>query len=146
MHAGTFINGTSLLDDTFFENAVVFITAYDEKGAMGFVVNKLLPRKFNELDEFRDSFPLPLYEGGPVDAEHLYFVHQRPDLIKGGELVADNIYLGGDFKEAVRLLNNQIISEKDIRIFIGYCGWDSNELDAELEEGSWSVLEEVKLF
>ncbi len=37
MNAGTFLNSTSLLDDTFFEKAVILITEYNEKGAMGFV-------------------------------------------------------------------------------------------------------------
>ncbi|HJT74921.1 MAG TPA: YqgE/AlgH family protein, partial [Chitinophaga sp.] len=98
MNAGTFLNSTSLLEETFFEKAVIFITEYNERGAMGFVVNKEFPRKLNELEEFKNIRPFSLYEGGPVDQEHLYFVHQRPDLITGGTPVTDNIFLGGDFK------------------------------------------------
>lgn len=144
--AGIFIGSTALLDDSFFEQAILFIAEYNEKGAMGFVVNKEFPRRFNELQEFSDSIPFPLYEGGPVDQEHLYFVHRRPELIAGGVLVADNIYLGGDFKTAVRLINNGTLSTMDIRLFIGYCGWDFQELEAEIAEGSWEILEEVTLF
>ncbi len=146
MKAGIFIGSTALLDDSFFEQAILFIAEYNNKGAMGFVVNKEFPRRFNELQEFSDSIPFPLYEGGPVDQEHLYFVHRRPELIAGGALVADNIYLGGDFKTAVRLINNGAISTMDIRLFIGYCGWDFQELEAEIAEGSWEILEEVTLF
>lgn len=144
--AGIFIGSTALLDDSFFEQAILFIAEYNEKGAMGFVVNKEFPRRFNELQEFSDSMPFPLYEGGPVDQEHLYFVHRRPELIAGGVLVAENIYLGGDFKVAVRLINNGTLSTKDIRLFIGYCGWDFQELEAEIAEGSWEILQEGVLF
>lgn len=144
--AGIFIGSTALLDDSFFEQAILFIAEYNEKGAMGFVINKEFPRRFNELKEFSDSIPFPLCEGGPVDQEHLYFVHRRPELITGGVLVADNIYLGGDFKTAVRLINSGALSTSDIRLFIGYCGWDLHELEAEIAEGSWEILEEVTLF
>ena len=148
MKAGMFLRSTSLQDDTYFEQAVIFITEHNEKGAMGFVVNKLFPRRINELVAFKDSLPFPLHEGGPVDQEHLFFIHQRPDLIKGGDPVTGNIHLGGDFKAAMQYLNNNTITEKDIRIFIGYCGWDDQELEAEIAEGSWELVEEpsVSLF
>src|SRR5688500_6919790 len=113
MKPGLFLKGTSLLKDTFFEDALVLITEYNEKGAMGFLVNQQFPRKLNELEEFKNGKPFPIHLGGPVDQEHLYFIHQRPDLIEGGEPVTDHIFLGGDFKSAVRNIDNNIITEKD---------------------------------
>lgn len=141
-----FLHSTALLNDSLFEKAIIFITEKNEKGAMGFVVNKLFPRPINELVEFKDSIPFPLFEGGPVDQEHLYFIHRRPDLIAGGDLIVNNIYLGGDFKSAMMYINNNTITEKDIRIFIGYCGWDYGELEEEIKEGSWRVVQEYKIF
>ncbi len=146
MNAGICITSTALLDDTFFEKAVLFITEYNANGAMGFVVNKLFPRKLNELEEFKESMPFPLYDGGPVDREHLFFVHQRPDVITGGTPVNRNIYLGGDFRAVIRHINNNTITGKDIKLFIGYCGWDYRELDNEIAEGSWQVLKDIVLF
>jgi putative transcriptional regulator len=146
MNVGTFLHSTSLLDGTFFEKAVILITEHNKKGAMGFVVNKPFPRKINELVEFQSSIPFTLFEGGPVDQEHLFFVHQRPGLIKGGELIADNIYLGGDFQAAMMYINDGTIAEEDIKIFVGYCGWDDQELEAEIAEGSWLIAKYGKLF
>jgi putative transcriptional regulator len=141
MKPGLFLKSTSLLNDTSFEDAVIFITEYNEKGAMGFVVNQKFSRKLNELEEFKNGRPFPIHIGGPVDGEHLFFIHRRPDLIKGGEPVTGNIYLGGDFKSAVRNIDNHILTDKDLKIFIGYCGWDYGELEDEIAEGSWEVLE-----
>ncbi|NLR82398.1 YqgE/AlgH family protein [Chitinophaga eiseniae] len=146
MNAGMFLSSTPLLDDSFFERTQLFITEVNDKGAMGFVVNKLFPRKFNELVEFRHSIAFSLYDGGPVDREHLYFIHRRPDLIEGGVPVAGDIYVGGDFKAAVKYMNNKTITENDIRLFIGYCGWDSFELEEEIAEGSWEIVENGNLF
>ncbi|MDH7460152.1 YqgE/AlgH family protein [Chitinophagaceae bacterium 26-R-25] len=146
MNAGTILHSTSLLNDTIFENCSILITEHNENGAMGFVINKLFDRKLNELEEFKHIIPFPLCDGGPVDREHLFFIHQRPDLIKDGTLISGSIYLGGDFKTAVKLINDQTLTEKDIKIFIGYCGWDANELEAEIAEGSWELVGTKSLF
>jgi putative transcriptional regulator len=146
MKPGLFLKSTSLLNDTLFENAVIFITEYNEKGAMGFVVNQVFPRKLNELDEFKNVRPFPIHYGGPVDPEHLYFIHQRPDIIEGGEPVTGTVFLGGNFKSVVTNIDNHLLTEKDCKIFIGYCGWDYRELDEEIAEGSWEVLEGEDLF
>lgn len=146
MNAGIFLQSTSLLNNTYFEDTLIFIAEKNEKGALGFVINKVFPRAINELEEFKNSIPFPLHEGGPVDQEHLYFIHQRPDLIKNGEPVAGNICLGGDFAAAMKLINNYTLTADDIRIFIGYCGWDGKELEEEIMEGSWEVINEAALF
>lgn len=138
---GIFLKSTVLLDDTVFEKAVLFITEYNAKGAMGFVINKPFPRMLNELQEFSHIRNFPLYEGGPVDTEHLFFIHGRPDIIEGGMPVCENIFLGGNFTQAVNAINNCSITEKDIKICIGYCGWDYSQLEEEVEEGSWEIAD-----
>jgi putative transcriptional regulator len=140
IQAGTILKSSEELNDTFFENAEIILTQNDVNGAIGFVINKLFPRKLNELIEFRDSVPFPLYEGGPVAMESLYFIHRRPDFIESGIRFAKGLYYGGDFNQAVAQINNGALTESDIKIFIGYCGWDANELEAEVEEGSWKIL------
>ncbi len=138
---GSFLISTPALDDPNFKRAVIFICEHNEKGSMGFVINKLFSRKFNELVEFNQSIAFPLFAGGPVKKENVFFLHRRPDLIKDGIPVAASVYLGGNFDQAVAYLNNKTISADDIKLFIGYCGWDYNELEEEITEGSWSVAD-----
>jgi putative transcriptional regulator len=139
MKPGIFLISTSLLDDTVFEGAIIYIAEYNDKGAMGFITNKKFNRELNQLEEFRHIRSFPLYLGGPVDQEHLFFIHKRPDLIDGGTSIADGVLLGGDFKSAVNHLNHGILTGTDIKVFIGYCGWDKGELEAEITEGSWEL-------
>ncbi|WP_126247415.1 YqgE/AlgH family protein [Chitinophaga rhizosphaerae] len=146
MQAGQFISSTPALEGTVFENTVIFIAEYNDKGALGFVTNQPFSRGLNELEEFRHGKAFPLYLGGPVDREHLYFVHRRPDLIAGGAEVDGEIFFGGDFNTTVELINQNLLTERDVRIFIGYCGWEKGELDAEIAEGSWDLLEAATLF
>lgn len=146
MKPGIYIKSTDLLKGDYFENAMIFITEVNAKGAMGFVINRKFPRSFNELEEFRYSPPFSIYEGGPVDTEHIFVLHRRADLIPGSQLIDAGIYYGGDFKETVKSINNKTITENDIRLFIGYCGWDKGELDAEIAEGSWMLVDDFSLF
>lgn len=141
LRAGLFIKSTTALNGTVFENATIFISEYNQEGAVGFIINHPYGRTLNELDEFRHSAHFLLYNGGPVDQEHLFFLHQRPKLIREGTPVGNGIFIGGNFNEAVKGINNKSLSAKDIKIFVGYCGWDAGELEAEIEEGSWVVAE-----
>ncbi|MBO9153833.1 YqgE/AlgH family protein [Chitinophaga sp. GCM10012297] len=146
MKAGIFLHSTVQLDSDFFAKASIFIAEHNEKGAMGFVINRPFPRKLNELAEFSGGVAFPLYDGGPVDREHLFFLHRRPDLVEGGTPVTGDIHLGGDFSQALVHLNNKTLAEKDIRLFIGYCGWDAGELETEIAEGSWTATANGNLF
>lgn len=136
---GTILTSSSTMDDPNFDKAIIFITEYNEKGAMGFVINKLFTRTLNELVEFRHAKSFPLYAGGPVGTDGVFFLHRRPDIINEGVLIINNVYLGGNFEQAVRGINNKTLTEKDIKLFIGYCGWDDKELDNEVAEGSWEL-------
>ena len=134
------------MDDANFQQAVVLITEYNEKGAMGFVVNNLYPRPLNELVEFRQSPSFPLYDGGPVDHDHLYFIHRKPDLIAGGDPIQNGLYTGGNFQQAVTLINAGILTNRDLKIFVGYCDWDFGELEAEIGDGYWEQMNHTDVF
>ncbi len=129
------------MDDAYFDKSVLLITEHNEQGAMAFVINKIFERPLNQLLEFSTSPVFALYNGGPVDTAHLFFIHRSNGLITGGRKIIDDIYFGGDFKQAIKLVNNKTITASDIKIFVGYCGWDTMELEAELAEGSWNMVD-----
>jgi putative transcriptional regulator len=140
LQPGTFIQSTEALSGTYFSGATIFISGMDAQGATGFVINKPFGRSLHELAEFRHSIPFPLYAGGPVDEAHLFLLHQRPNIIEGGVPIAKGIYFGGNMQAAVTGINNHTLTSGDIKILVGYCGWDSGELEAEIEEGSWQII------
>ena len=78
-------------------------------------------------------------DGGPVDRDHIYVLHKRPDLIDGGKQVSNGFYLGGNMDQVIEAINTNAANNKEIQLYIGYCGWDPGELEAEIEEGSWIV-------
>ncbi|MBW0179282.1 YqgE/AlgH family protein [Sediminibacterium sp.] len=136
---GTIITSTPDINDPNFENTPILIVEHNDRGAVGFIAHLPLMKNLNELAEFTQYPPVPLFIGGPVDQENLFFLHRRPDLIEGGLLIKDGVYYGGDFQQVLAHLKDQTLAEKDIRLLIGYAGWDPQQLEEEIKEGSWVI-------
>ena len=136
---GLTIKSTDLLNGSFFEHTTILIVEHNQEGSVGFVTNKPLGKSLHELVEFNHSKPFPLMDGGPVDREHLFVLHKRPDLIEGGKQIPNGLYLGGNMEQVIEAINTKGANQQEIQLFIGYCGWDLGELEAEVEEGSWII-------
>ena len=54
-------------------------------------------------------------------------------------MVTNGVYTGGDFDIIQKLINTNLIEEKQIRFFLGYSGWGAGQLESELEDNSWVV-------
>jgi putative transcriptional regulator len=140
LKAGLYIKSTALLIGSFFEHTTILIVKHNEEGSLGFLTNKPFGKSLHELIEFNHAKPYPLMDGGPVNRAHLFVLHSRPDLIKGGEQTPNGVYLGGNIEQVIEAINARDANEQEIQVFIGYCGWDPGELEAELEEGSWIFI------
>ena len=138
LKAGIYIKSTTALNGSFFEHTTILIVQHNEEGSLGFVTNKPFGKFLHELIEFNHAKPYPLMDGGPVDREHLFVLHSRPDLINEGEQTPNGLYLGGNMEQVIEAINSGAANQQEIQVFIGYCGWDLGELEAELEEGSWT--------
>jgi putative transcriptional regulator len=139
------IKSTAALNGSFFEDTTILIIEHNEIGSTGFVTNKPFGKFLNDLIEFNHARPFPLMDGGPVDRAHLFVLHKRPDLIEGGKQLTNGLYLGGNMEQVIESINSGDINQEDIQLFIGYCGWDVGELEAEVKEGSWDLSNEGKM-
>ncbi len=130
----------SILNDDSFNRSIILLTEHTQKNSIGFILNKPLGYTVNDLiPEIDCSFTV--YQGGPVEQDNLYFVHKIPHLIPDSIEVNNGIYWGGNFDSLKELLNSQQLKREDIRFFLGYSGWASNQLNNELKTDSWFVSE-----
>jgi putative transcriptional regulator len=139
LEAGIYIKSTAALIGSFFENTTILIVQHNEEGSLGLVTNKPFGKSLHELIEFNHSKPFPIMDGGPVDRDHIFVLHKRPDLIDGGENVHNGLYLGGQMEQVIEVINTSGANQQEIQLYIGYCGWDKGELEEEVEEGSWII-------
>lgn len=131
----------SILNDRSFNRSVILLTEHNKTGSVGFIMNKPMSYIISDLvPEINCNFTV--YNGGPVSQENLYFIHNIPHLIPNSIKIASGIYWGGDFESVSNLLINKKITQSDIRFFLGYSGWEANQLSEELSDNSsWLVAE-----
>ncbi len=122
LKAGIYIKSTDALIGSFFEHTTILLVEHNEAGSVGFVTNKPLGKSLHELIEFNQSKPFPLLDGGPVDREHLFVLHMRPDLIDGGKQMTNGLYLGGNMEQVIEAINTRAVNQQEMQVFIGYCG------------------------
>lgn len=130
----------SAIGDISFNRSVVLLADHNQEGSVGFILNKPLKYSIHDLiPEINANFRI--YNGGPVEQDNLYFIHNVPELIPESIEISNGIYWGGDFECTKELINNKLIKKNNIRFFLGYTGWNPNQLEDELEDNSWIVSE-----
>lgn len=126
-----------LIDPNFAET-VVFIIEHDEDGAMGVVLNHATASE-DEADEAWADYeatpglgvetPSVPFIGGPVAPEHPIVLIGKPE--------------GSDWHLNVTT-NLDALNSTDYprrRLFFGHAGWEAGQLEGELIEGSWIVVD-----
>ncbi|MGY8944816.1 MAG: YqgE/AlgH family protein [Flavobacteriales bacterium] len=129
----------SIFGDLNFHRSVVVLVDYKTEGYIGFIINKVLPYPIKDIVS-EIKVVLPLFSGGPVEEDSLFFIHNVGHLIPESEKISENLFWGGNIEKAIALVNSKIISEKEIRFFLGYSGWSKNQLEQEIETESWVVI------
>lgn len=128
----------SIIGDLSFNRSVILLADHNQDGSVGFIMNKPLKYTINDLiPEINASFKI--YNGGPVEQDNLYFIHNIPDLIPNSIEISNGIYWGGDFDSTKDLINNGKIKKENIRFFLGYTGWEEEQLEKEMKANSWII-------
>ncbi|MBC7642990.1 MAG: YqgE/AlgH family protein [Flavobacterium sp.] len=132
----------AIIGDMTFNRAVILLADHTNEGSVGFIMNKPLKYFIKDLVPNLNS-NFVIYNGGPVEQDNLYFIHNIPDLIPKSIEISDGIFWGGDFDLTRKLINSGKINENNIRFFLGYTGWDSNQLEKEIELNSWIATQNI---
>ena len=130
----------AILNDSSFKRTIILLTEHTKKSSVGFILNRPLDHVLSDLVPDIDC-DFTVYQGGPVEQDNLYFIHKVPHLLPNSIEVAKGIYWGGNFELLKELLNKKQLEATDIRFFLGYSGWSSNQLDEELVMNSWFITE-----
>lgn len=141
---GKLLLSEPFMSDSFFKQAVVLLADKNDKGALGFILNKPVGYYVHELIQGFPEFDAPVYFGGPVDSNSLFFIHKAPEKVKGGNKIANGWYFGGDFDEVKTLVKLGLVSIEDVRFFAGYSGWEAGQLDFELDDDAWLVSDDLQ--
>ena len=141
--AGDLLVASVLLSDGVFNQSVVLVLDSDEDGALGVVLNEISSTSLNAvLPDWVQSVSEPqvLFHGGPVSpngAICLASVAATGEEPPGWRPLFDSVGLL-HLDTPIEIVAG---AYQDLRIFAGYAGWQPGQLQSELEEGMWHVLD-----
>ncbi len=136
---GCFLVATPALSDPNFARAVILICDYGKEGCMGLIVNRPLSLELSEIlpEGFESPHGKPgIHQGGPVQPDHLLFLHGIPQSGLDDHPVCEGVYLGGDPEILKRVLAGTK-APGFLRCYLGYAGWAAGQLEAEMKQGAW---------
>lgn len=135
--SGTLLIADPFLKDPNFMRTVVFLCDHASSGTFGFVINRKHNVTVGELIPDLEGCDFPVFYGGPVQPDSVYFLHTRPDIVGEGQEIKDGIFWGGNFEQLAIYIRNKEILSNQVRFFIGYSGWGEGQLDDEMKDKSW---------
>jgi putative transcriptional regulator len=141
---GRLLVATPALGDSNFERSVVLVLDHDEDGALGIVINRPTPVDVAEVLPVWQPLatePGVLFQGGPVALDSALGLALVPgegeDEPLGWRRVVGRLGLV-DLDVPPEVLAAEVTR---LRIFAGYAGWGAGQLEDELAEGAWYVVE-----
>lgn len=132
--------------DPRFHKSVILMVQHDAQGAMGIVINNVLPSlKFGGLlaqfdvdiqPDYKDAlFAMPVFAGGPVETERGFLIHSREFLTN------DTVSLTRDISISTTLAALKALARgagpKKRKFALGYAGWGAGQLDQEIHDNAW---------
>jgi len=128
-----------LLNDGFFNRSVIYVTNFNDEEAVGLILNFKTNYKLRDFRPELNNGNFPIYEGGPVAKNQLFFLHTLGEKLNNSLHIKNNISFGGDYNELLHLINHEQVTQQQVRFFVGYTGWGAEQLSDEIERKSWLV-------
>jgi putative transcriptional regulator len=138
------IASATLLDPNF-KQAVVLIVQHSAQGALGLVLNRPLELTIRQAAEQVLGTPCaadgPLHHGGPCESMlavvHSVSSEDDDEQDDDEQQVLPNLFFTTDRPRIERLLQLPDLDDTNAKFFVGYAGWGPQQLEGEMETGSW---------
>ncbi|HZG01153.1 MAG TPA: YqgE/AlgH family protein, partial [Chitinophagales bacterium] len=128
---GSLLVAEPFMQDENFKHTVVMLCEKSDKGAFGLVLNRPTGIMMQDAVDDFPSNDFMLFEGGPVERDTVHFITTRGELLDDSIEVAPGVHWGGDFEQLKMLIDTGQVTPTDVRFFLGYSGWDAEQLESE---------------
>lgn len=131
------VSSPSLIDPNF-RKTVVLVAHHDDEGALGLVLSRPSDVPAAEAVPLLEGLPGadgPVFVGGPVQPDAFMVLAEFENVDEAAAPIMDGLgFMPADTEP-------EDLSIKRLRLFAGYSGWGAGQLEAELEEPSWIVVD-----
>jgi putative transcriptional regulator len=133
------VSSPSLVDPNF-RKTVVLIAHHDDEGAMGLVLSHPSDIPAAAAVPALEGLPGandPVFVGGPVQPDAFMVLAEFEDVEQAAAPIMGRL----GFMPAAVEPDDLAITR--MRLFAGYSGWGEGQLEAELDESSWIVVDAI---
>ncbi|MGI9651303.1 YqgE/AlgH family protein [Chryseobacterium sp. RLHN22] len=143
-YKGKILISTPDISGDIFSRSVVLVIDHNESGAFGLILNKKNSKMSNRFRNFFD-FEIEVYDGGPVENDKVFFIIKGKKVTEQYTDITEEFYLTEDIERIINAVLQNEISIQDVKIFSGYSGWSSLQLDNEIQQKVWTVVDVYNL-
>ena len=138
---GDLLIAEPLLDEPYFKRSVILLLDEDNnQGHIGLALNKITPVSLQDLfPDWKAGAEVPVYSGGPVEADRLFMLHTMGDRFGGSMEVSPGLYVGAKLDDIIDYINDNRYADGNIRFFLGYSGWSRGQLTSEILKNTWAL-------
>jgi putative transcriptional regulator len=129
--------------DPAFAESVILLVQYDHNGAVGLMVNHQTTVPISRaLSDVKNASLRsdPMFVGGPVQRGSVMALVRSDAPVAETQRVFERLY----FALSAQGLEQALASKKpagELRVYAGYCGWASGQLENEVEMGGWYIFD-----
>ena len=144
--SGSMLIAKPTVDDTCFSRSVIAVISHSAQSSMGLIINRPADITLNDVVPGLDTDEeIPMFIGGPVDLDTLFYLHTLGDAIPQSKQIAEGLYIGGDYDAMKRYINSGAPVYGKIKFLLGYSGWAAGQLAAEIDLHDWAVVPGIDL-
>ncbi|MGZ5284063.1 MAG: YqgE/AlgH family protein [Kaistella sp.] len=143
-YKGKILISTPDISGDIFSRSVVLIVDHNDEGAFGLILNKKNKNMSARLLNIF-GFQVDVYEGGPVENDKIFFISKGKKVTENYSEISDEFYLTEDIENVISgIIENRVLVD-EIKVFSGYSGWSSQQLESEIKRKMWTVVEVYNL-
>ena len=127
-----------------FSRSVVLLLEHDMHGAFGLILNKknkVMSDKLNDIF----GFEVEVYDGGPVERDRIFFIIKGKPVTENFSSIGDDFYVTEDIQNVVTAIVEGDLDIDRMKVFAGYSGWAGMQLETEVKNKYWTVVDVYNL-
>lgn len=133
-----------------FHQSLVYLISHDKKGAKGLIFNHLISdislKSIEQIfrkqadTKIKDPSSFPLYLGGPVSPDVGFVLHTKEYQKKTSCESTNHLTVSSNIEILYDIAKGS--GPKKSLLIMGYTEWKAKQLEEELEENYWIIMEE----
>ena len=144
---GKLLLAMPMIGDPRFHKSAIYMISHDQNGAMGLMLSQFVPDMvLGELFEQIETTPvdplaaqMPILQGGPVETTRGFLLHTADYKAAETTVIDEKFSVSGTLDALQDYAEGK--GPKDMIFILGYSGWGPGQLERELKENAWLVVD-----